>query len=40
VFWLYLAGAALVGAGFADFPLIAFHFNQSATISAALVPIY
>lgn len=40
VFWLYLAGAALVGAGFADFPLIAFHFGQSATISSALVPIF
>jgi len=28
VFWVYLAGAALLAAGFADFPLIAFHFQR------------
>ena len=27
-FWLYAAGAALLGAGFVDFPLIAFHLQQ------------
>jgi hypothetical protein len=27
VFWIYLAAAALVAAGFADFPLIAYHFG-------------
>jgi hypothetical protein len=26
-FWLYLSAAALVAAGYADFPLIAYHFN-------------
>ena len=40
VIWLYLAGAALVGVGFADFPLIAFHLNQAGTISSALVPTF
>lgn len=40
VFWVYLAGAALAAAGFADFPLIAFHFQQSATVSAPLVPVF
>ena len=40
VFWIYLAGAALVAAGFADFPLIAFHFQQSRTMSAPLVPVF
>ncbi len=28
VFWVYLAGAGLVAAGFADFPLIAYHFQK------------
>jgi MFS family permease len=40
VFWLYLAGAALAAAGFADFPLIAFHFQQAATVRAPLVPVF
>jgi MFS family permease len=40
VFWVYLAGAALLAAGFADFPLIAFHFQQSRTMSAPLVPVF
>ena len=34
VYWVYLAGAALVAAGFADFPLIAYHFTQAGTVSA------
>jgi len=29
VFWIYLTAAALVAAGLADFPLIAFHFQQA-----------
>jgi predicted MFS family arabinose efflux permease len=40
VFWIYLAGAALVAAGFADFPLIAYHFQQSQTVSAPVVPVF
>jgi MFS family permease len=40
VFWVYLAGAALVAAGFADYPLIAFHFQQAGTVSATLVPVF
>jgi predicted MFS family arabinose efflux permease len=40
VFWIYLGGAALVAAGFADFPVIAFHFQQAGTVSAALVPVF
>jgi MFS family permease len=34
VFWVYLAAAALSAVGFADFPIIAFHFQQSHTIGA------
>ena len=40
VFWIYLAGAALVGAGFADFPLIAFHFQKASTVSGGWVPVF
>lgn len=40
VFWLYLAGAALVAAGFADFPLIAYHFTKAATVGQTFVPVF
>jgi len=39
VFWIYLAGAALVAAGFADFPLIAYHFSKAASVPMNWVPI-
>ncbi len=31
-FWLYAAATALVGFGFADFPLIAFHFEKAHVV--------
>ena len=40
VFWVYLAGAMLVAAGFADFSLIAFHFAQASTVSSAFIPVF
>jgi MFS family permease len=40
VFWVYLAGAALVAAGFADFPIMAYHFQRSGTVRADLTPIF
>ncbi len=40
VFWLYLAGAALVAAGFADFPLIAYHFAQASVVAPDIVPVF
>jgi MFS family permease len=40
VFWIYVAGAALAAAGFADFPLIAFHFQRAGTVSPALTPVF
>ncbi len=39
-FWVYLGAAALVGAGFADFPLIAYHFERSRIVSTELVPLF
>jgi predicted MFS family arabinose efflux permease len=38
-FWVYAAGAGLIAAGFADFPLIAYHFAQHSTFSSAAIPI-
>jgi MFS family permease len=40
VFWVYLAAAALVAAGFADFPIIAYHFQQAGTVPATLTPVF
>jgi MFS family permease len=40
VFWLYLAAAALAGAGFADFPLIAYRFQHAGIVSADLTPVF
>jgi len=39
VFWVYLAGAALVAAGFADFQLIAFHFQKAEAFPKIWIPI-
>jgi MFS family permease len=40
IFWVYLAGAVLVAAGFADFPLIAYHFARASTLSSTLIPVF
>jgi MFS family permease len=40
VFWVYAGGAALAAAGFADFPLIAYHFQRAGTVSPALTPVF
>jgi len=39
VYWLHLAGAALLAAGFADFPLIAFHFERNAIALPGVLPL-
>jgi len=39
VFWWYAAGSALVGFGFADYSLIAFHFAKSGVMPAVAVPV-
>lgn len=40
LFWLYLGGAVLVAAGFADFPLVAFHFHRESTVSSTWIPAF
>lgn len=38
-FWTYILAVALVAAGYADFPLIAFHLKKSAPIPDSWVPL-
>lgn len=40
VFWLYLAGAALVAAGFADFSLITYHFHNFSVVPNTWIPVF
>lgn len=40
VFWIYLVGAILVAAGFADYPLIAFHFTRDGTVPSSWIAIF
>jgi len=39
-FWIYLIGAALVAAGFADFALIAFRFQKASVVPATWIPVF
>jgi MFS family permease len=39
-FWIYLIAAALVATGFADFQLIAFHFQQASVVRTTWIPIF
>jgi MFS family permease len=38
-FWIYLAAVSLIAAGFADYPLIAFHFNKTNQVSMEMIPV-
>jgi len=40
IYWIYLAAMALNAAGFADFPLIGFHFQKTSVVSENWVPIF
>ncbi len=40
IFWMYLASVALLAAGFADFPLIAFHFARTGSVPETWIPIF
>ena len=39
-FWLYCLAGALIGAGYADFALVAYHFGQAAVIAPAWIPVF
>ena len=40
VYWFYLAAGALIAAGFADFSLIAFHFQKAGVVAQNTVPVF
>jgi MFS family permease len=40
IFWLYVLGAILVAAGFADYPLIAYHFTRVETVPGSWIAIF
>lgn len=39
LFWIYVAAASLIAAGYVDFPLIAFHFGKSGLIAPVWIPL-
>jgi hypothetical protein len=39
LFWVYVAAAGLIAAGYADFPLIAFHFGKTGLIAPVWIPV-
>ncbi|MBD3883694.1 MFS transporter [Phormidium tenue FACHB-886] len=39
-FWVYLAGVMFVALGYADFPLIAFHFQATALTQTNTIPLF
>jgi predicted MFS family arabinose efflux permease len=39
LFWVYVAAMVLIAAGYADFPLIAFHFGKTALMSPVWIPV-
>ena len=40
IYWRYTAAGALIAAGFADFSLIAFHFEKSGNIAPNWIPLF
>lgn len=40
LFWIYFLGAVLVAAGFADYPLIAYHFTRAGTVPASSIAVF
>ncbi len=38
-YWIYLAGGALVAAGFADFSLVAFHISRTRIVATSTIPL-
>lgn len=38
-YWIYLVAAMLIAAGFADYPLLAYHFARTGTVSMETIPI-
>jgi MFS family permease len=39
-FWWYVIAASLVGFGFADFSLLAYHFSRAQTVASTWIPVF
>jgi MFS family permease len=39
-YWIYMAAGACVAAGFADFSLIAYHFQKTGSVGTSLIPVF
>ncbi|SRR5581483_11468213 len=39
-YWLYVIAGGLIAAGFADFSLVAFHFQKANVVPQSLVPVF
>jgi MFS family permease len=39
-YWVYAGAVGLIGAGYADFPLIAYHFQRTAVVPANWIPLF
>jgi MFS family permease len=39
-YWCYVVAGALIAAGFADFSLVAFHFQKTGSVAPSLVPVF
>lgn len=38
-YWIYFGAGALIAAGFADFALVAFHFQKSGVVPQTMIPV-
>jgi MFS family permease len=39
-YWIYMAAGACAAAGFADFSLIAYHFQKTGSVATSLIPVF
>jgi MFS family permease len=39
-YWLYLIAGACLAAGFADFALVAYHFQKTGSVAGPVIPVY
>lgn len=40
IFWIYMGAVAILAAGYADFPLIAFHLQKAEIASGQIIPLF
>jgi MFS family permease len=39
-YWIYVGAGACIAAGFADFSLVAYHFQHTGSVTTAVIPVY